>query len=1203
MFRNSNKIHACLFIVAAIAVNIVGRLLSTELNMPLWLDSVGTMFAAYVLGPIWGAAVGAALNVSVSIINASPYHLAYALVSVIIGIIAGTAFRRGVLEKFLYTATLAYGMSLLSAVICLLINFAFFDGRTGNAWGNAIIVFYESFGLPHGLCVAIGEFYLEFPDKAISLLIVYMSVRLYRQHREGTLDPREWPRSAVLSSRLALRRAHRIASRLWAKITLVLLLLLPLGMLYVEEPASIAAQDAGNYSHYIQRTYDNTDGMPEGRANDIAMTEDGILWVATYGGLYRYNGNEFRFMDKFSSARSIACLYVDDEDRLWIGTNDNGVSLCIGENITQVFTQADGLGSDSVQDIVKGSGNRYYVATTGGLSVLELSDTLTLLGNVPGIASAESLSVNRNGLVAAVGLRGTLYLVRDDKVIYRLIPGLNANGSDFTSCAFDRLGNLYVGTSNGDIYKYQVAGDSLVEVQRIACGTDRINAIRVTDGGRLFVCGDDGIGWIDTAGIFHAIRTEGFANSVENMLVDFQDGLWFVSSRLGLMHMSKSVFWDIYEEAGLPEKMVNTVRIWQGNMYVGTDSGLDVLNGDTYTPVTVPLSGELQGVRIRSIIEDKSGHLWISTYVKGLYELLPDGTSRHYTTANGLSGNVLRSVTELSDGTIVAFGNDGLNFIKDGKVTGTLGAEQGMPNFKVLCAMEMADGSILAGTDGNGLARIRDGKVVRVYSKQDGLSSEVIMRLVRDTAGKGVFVLTGSGLCYMDNADEDDSDIRLLDKFPYYNNLDLLQVQDNLIFVLASVGIFVVDREELLSGRDLDYVLMDAQNGLAKRITPNSWNYVDGQGNFFMSTESGVMCMNLNGYKDSIGDYRINIRSVTVDGVEYLIGSDRKITCPPGGANRVEILPEVVNYAPEKPYIRMYLEGFDQEPRVVSQHELSRQVYINLPAGKYLFHADILDSSGKRVLGSYVLRLELDQELHETWLFRAYAAFIAALTIVYLAWLIFYWRSRKKMEQAQKKFEMAHATVLTIVRSVEAKDDKTGQHSARVAAYAVQIAKRLGYDQKQCDDLKEIAMLHDIGKIGIPDSILNKPSRLTKDEWAIMQSHVVKGAKILRQFTLIKDVADGALYHHERYDGNGYIHGLKGEEIPLNARIIGIADAFDAMTSNRSYRDSMEMEYVIKELRRCRGTQFDPLLTDIMLELLESGVIDVEKMQRNTTNT
>lgn len=136
-------------------------------------------------------------------------------------------------------------------------------------------------------------------------------------------------------------------------------------------------------------------------------------------------------------------------------------------------------------------------------------------------------------------------------------------------------------------------------------------------------------------------------------------------------------------------------------------------------------------------------------------------------------------------------------------------------------------------------------------------------------------------------------------------------------------------------------------------------------------------------------------------------------------------------------------------------------------------------------------------------------------------------------ELARNQIEMGNETVLTIARTVDAKDENTSQHSARVAQYSLMIARELGFDEQSCEELKRAALLHDIGKIGIPDSILNKPARLTDEEYKIMKSHVVKGGEILKNFTLIKNVEQGALYHHERYDGSGYVHGLKGEEMTI----------------------------------------------------------------------
>ena len=162
--------------------------------------------------------------------------------------------------------------------------------------------------------------------------------------------------------------------------------------------------------------------------------------------------------------------------------------------------------------------------------------------------------------------------------------------------------------------------------------------------------------------------------------------------------------------------------------------------------------------------------------------------------------------------------------------------------------------------------------------------------------------------------------------------------------------------------------------------------------------------------------------------------------------------------------------------------------------------------------------------------------------------------------------------------------------------YSKQIAQAYGMDEKQCQDIEWAAQMHDIGKIGIPDRILNKPARLTDEEYAIMKSHVTRGAEILKDFTLIEHVVEGALHHHERYDGRGYPSGMKGEEIPIYGRIIGVADAFDAMTANRVYRKQMDFGYVLNEMRNGRGTQFDPQIVDILLRLIDEGKIDLNAL-------
>ncbi len=195
-----------------------------------------------------------------------------------------------------------------------------------------------------------------------------------------------------------------------------------------------------------------------------------------------------------------------------------------------------------------------------------------------------------------------------------------------------------------------------------------------------------------------------------------------------------------------------------------------------------------------------------------------------------------------------------------------------------------------------------------------------------------------------------------------------------------------------------------------------------------------------------------------------------------------------------------------------------------------------------------------------------------------------------KVEVSQKELKIEKLTyqaMETLAQTIDAKDTYTKGHSTRVAEYSKMIAKRLGKSEAEQAEIYFIGLLHDIGKIGIKDDIINKPGRLTEEEFAIIRSHSTIGFDILKSMTEIDNIEYGARWHHERYDGTGYPDGIKGEEIPEFARIIAVADAYDAMSSTRSYRNAMSQEEIRQEVIKGRGKQFDPVLADILLQLME----------------
>ena len=196
--------------------------------------------------------------------------------------------------------------------------------------------------------------------------------------------------------------------------------------------------------------------------------------------------------------------------------------------------------------------------------------------------------------------------------------------------------------------------------------------------------------------------------------------------------------------------------------------------------------------------------------------------------------------------------------------------------------------------------------------------------------------------------------------------------------------------------------------------------------------------------------------------------------------------------------------------------------------------------------------------------------------------------TRKRQEHDNQIIEQ---TMKTFSNFIDNKDTYTQGHSTRVAAYVREMAKRMGLDEQTQLHMYYAGLMHDIGKLTVADDVLNKTSRLSTEEWSLIQQHTTNGAMLLKNFTILPEINDAVLYHHERYDGTGYVNRMSGKNIPLVARMVGIADAYDAMNTNRCYRLKFSEERIISELERCRGKQFDPDIVPYLISMIKDGTI------------
>ena len=918
-----------LLALVSILLNFAGKVFAEKFRLPMWLDSFGTFLMAYVVGPFCGAIVGVAGNILYGFIN--PVSFAYSITSISIALLVGYLAKYGWMKNLFKTMSLSVMVTGVCVIISCILNVIFYDGMTNNYWGDGMIELLQHLKQPRFIQIIVGEFYVDFVDKVITLGALFYSIRIYRMIKK------------YLPNFLVLQES--------SKTLLVVFLILAFGFIFPSQ----AYASSKKFDSYIKTVYNNTNGLPGGVANDIASTSDGILWIGTYAGLYRHNGKEFRLMNEYESIKTVRCLYVDDDGRLFVGTNDNGLSILINEEITDVLTEKNGLPSDSVRCITSASDGRYYIGTSAELAVVEINDGIRIVAKEPDVSSALRLTADSEGHVAAVTSSGKLIILQNSKVK----ETASAYDEKFISAEFSDDGKLFAATESNKIFVFSIKDENNLQfLQTINCGSmNHINSLSFYEN-VLFLCSDSGVGYIDYKkdNSFHLVDTDLFNNSIDNMIEDYQGNLWFSSSRLGLLRMCETAFAEIYLSAGFSEAVVNTVIKFNDKIYFGTDEGLSMIDVESGEPEENELTKKMKGLRIRCLMQDSKNRMWVCTYTKGLYCMNKAGKIEAFETDTEQQFRVL---LELSDGTIAAAGKKGITFLKNGEVTKRLTKANGFENQVVLTLSELSDGTLIAGTDGGGIAIIQQQSIVKLLRRQDGLTSNVILRTVNDYNGNtptgAFYAITSNGINYVDK----DFSIHPLTNFPYSNNYDMIVRQDGNIFVLGSAGIFVVTRDELLSGKKVDYILLDLRRGLLGTLTANSWNYIDEENNLYLSCDTGASVLNLDAYDKNNRSYRMQLKSVIVNGKRYLVQKDIPFVIPEN-SDSIEIVPEIINYSINNPYISLYMEGIDEHPNIMTQNELASVIYSNIAAGKYTFHISLLDSKGLNVIEENTYEIELE---------------------------------------------------------------------------------------------------------------------------------------------------------------------------------------------------------------------------------------------------
>ena len=768
--------------------------------------------------------------------------------------------------------------------------------------------------------------------------------------------------------------------------------------------------DPENFSAVL---YDNTNGLPTSEANAIVQTADGFIWIGSYGGLIRYDGNTFVRMDSTSGLTSIKCLYVDDQDRLWIGTNDNGAAVLFKGELRK-WGKLEGMKSSHTRAITGDSNGTVYIATTCGIAMIDPNGNLRMMED-EAIAEANmrDLRMGSDGIIYGLTNFGDLMKIQDGKLLSFLsaeetsVQGVASMLPDPT-----QPGKLWF--EGGDFGFYHATyGEKLTDLEPIDIQPlSYVQQMEYIDG-RLWICTSKGIGVLTDKGI-QVMEDLPMNNSIGHVMRDYLGNLWFTSTRQGVMKIVPNQFSDVFERFGLARQVVNSTCMFEDKLFIATDAGLIVLddNGPVSSlPLTKAVNNTctdfvadvepddlirlLEGCRIRSVIRDSQDRLWISTWRK--YGLLryAKGELTVFSQGDGPIANSLRAVCERKDGTILVALTGGVNVIDGDRIVRSYGEADGIANTESLCVAEGTNGDIVLGSNGGGLYIINESGV-RNINVEDGLPSDIVMRLKRDPKRDLIWIVTSSAIAYM----TPDYQVTTVQKFPYSNNFDLFENSKGDMWVLSSNGIYVTPAEELVANGEINPVYYSIANGLPCITTANSYSDVTEEGDLYIAGTTGVCKVNIEQPFENVDDLKVTVPFIEVDGQTIYPGSDGSFTIP-SNSQKLTLYSYVFNYSLSDPQVSYHLDGFEQKSTTINRSDMVPVDYTNLRGGTYHYTMQLKDSMGR---GNREVSVQIVKEkafYEKPWFYLLIV--VAALIVIALLVRVYVSRKMKQLEAKHRE--------------------------------------------------------------------------------------------------------------------------------------------------------------------------------------------------------
>ena len=960
-------------------------------------------------------------------------------------------------------------------------------------------------------------------------------------------------------------------------------------------------------------------------AEAICQTEDGYVWIAQYSGLTRYDSKEFVTYKSFEfdgqeysviNVRALAAegstLYIGTSEHIYVYKDYHFEPLLMDPGVVT------GIVLDEEKDLL-------YISTqNNGAIIYDIAK-----GTKTAIPGSDGKYV-----------RDIALDLERDNCYYQVPEGVyDKNGNEvfmnsrlLEIYSYDTT--LFMAEDSGIIHRYDMESGKMLDDFTIP---DQVNRMLYSEEDRLLfvACEKDGIYCVDFSTSEPTVALAGDLESksqLVDLMIDYEGNLWVASHYIGASGVSiitrnalsellyDDPIWQSLNEPPAFDRNVYAVERYGDILYIV--AATRIYRYDLKQNLILPDNAIMQSIDAYAAAKTQEGRaqgdsnfeftyapkdveifrdkIYFAVSGIGLVEYDPSSEAVKIYDQNYIidhhgklvgdpaleTTNTVRSLRSFDDYLALGYTRGLMRFD---------GTEFSVMNLStnVLYINKTKDGQLLYDRTQGLFVVDDDFSAVEEIPTEKGVTGNRLKFLVDGdliyyTLNSRLFRLdtvNGNGISeevtipYIKGSIVELSKIRFGDKDgdPEYKYVIGSQTQ-----------LYITDSLE--GDRLADYESFDATNGLHPIIANTSGYYDESEQKYYLQSTNGVFVYDFNKTRDIPPPAKIVVSSVDLDG-EHSYGDRISIG---KDVYRVAFNLSILGFRPNNGYTIYYkLDGIDEDYTVAADDNRSAY-YTNLAGGSYDFHVYVTDEYGQ-ASNEIQVHLEKEKKVNEQWWFWAILAVIAAGAVFFIAAMFVRIKTRQSLKRQLEYKNITVESIQAIARTIDAKDEYTNGHSIRVGAYSKIIAENLGMSSDEVDNIYYIALLHDIGKIAIPDSILNKPGRLTDEEFAVMKSHTTRGAAILKGISTIPQIIEGAKSHHEKYDGSGYPEGLKGEDIPFVARIICCADCFDAMASKRVYKAPFSLDVITNEFERCAGTQFDPQISRVVVDLITTG-----KLQPNS---